>query len=116
MLIIRQNKYGNKRTTLHGIAFDSQKEAYRYNDLLLLQRVGKISNLRRQVRFNLIPATNDERGVSYFADFTYTEDGKNIVEDVKSEATKKDKTYIIKRKLLKWRYPEIVFREMLGCD
>jgi hypothetical protein len=32
------------------------------------------------------------------ADFTYMRDGKLLVEDVKSEATRKNRTYIQKRK------------------
>jgi len=106
-----RSKYGNIKTTSHGITFDSKKEALRYNDLLLLARVGKISDLERQVMFKLIPAFGDERGVSYRADFVYKEDGRTVIEDVKSEATRKDKIYILKRKLFKWRYPEYVFRE-----
>lgn len=42
-----------------------------------------------------------ERECSYRADFEYTEDGETIVEDVKGFKTKE---YIIKRKLLLWRY------------
>jgi len=111
MRFSKQSKYRNIRTTSRGITFDSRKEALRYNDLLLLTRIGKISDLQRQVAFELIPASGDERGVSYRADFVYQEDGRTVVEDVKSEATRKDRAYIIKRKMFKWRYPEYVFRE-----
>ena len=104
----RRSKYRNIKTTSRGITFDSRKEALRYNDLLLLQRVGKITDLKRQVLFELIPPQGGERGVSYYADFTYCEDGKSIAEDVKGIRTS---VYIIKRKLFKWRYPEYVFRE-----
>jgi hypothetical protein len=59
-----------------------------------------------------LPKLKDERAVKYFADFIYKENEKIIVEDVKSEATKKDKAYIIKRKLFKYNHPNIIFREV----
>lgn len=101
-------KYGNRKITVDGITFDSQKEAVRYQELLLLQRAGQIFNLQRQVPFVLIPKQERngkviERAVVYKADFVYTENGEDIVEDVKSEATK-TKEYIIKRKLLLWQF------------
>ena len=101
-------KYGNRKITVDGITFDSQKEAVRYQELLLLQRAGQIFNLQRQVPFVLIPKQERngkvvERAVVYKADFVYNENGEDIVEDVKSEATK-TKEYIIKRKLLLWQF------------
>lgn len=102
------SKYNSKKTIVDGQKFDSRKEAERYQELLLLERVGAIKNLSRQVKFVLIPSQRDEatgkiieRECSYRADFEYTEDGKTIVEDVKGFRTKE---YIIKRKLLLWRY------------
>lgn len=102
------SKYNSKKTVLNGQTFDSRKEAKRYQELLFLERAGAIKNLSRQVKFVLIPSQRDEatgkvleRECSYRADFEYTEDGKTIVEDVKGFRTKE---YIIKRKLLLWRY------------
>ena len=88
--------------------FDSKKERRRYNELLLLQRAGKIHGLNRQVRFPLIPAGDGEyrheRPAFYTADFTYWENGKFVVEDVKSSATREDAAYILRRKLMLERY------------
>ena len=102
------SKYNSKKTVVDGQKFDSRKEANRYQELLLLEKVGAIKNLSRQVKFVLIPSQRDEatgkiveRECSYRADFKYTEDGKTVVEDVKGFRTKE---YIIKRKLLLWRY------------
>jgi hypothetical protein len=39
-----------------------------------------------------------ERASKYVADFTYMRDGKMVVEDVKSDATRKNRAYIQKRK------------------
>lgn len=101
-------KYGNRKTTIDGITFDSAKEAQRWQELKLLERAGQIFELQRQVPFVLIPKqVRDgkviERPVVYKADFVYTENGEDVVEDVKSPATK-TKEYVIKRKLLLWQF------------
>lgn len=101
-------KYGNRKTTVDGITFDSAKEAQRWQELKLLERAGQIFELQRQVPFVLIPKQERngkviERPVVYKADFVYTENGEEVVEDVKSPATK-TREYIIKRKLLLWQY------------
>ena len=98
------SKYLNKKTTIHGITFDSKAEASRYLDLVMLQNSGAITNLERQVPFELIPKQDGERSVKYLADFVYFENGQKIVEDVKSPVTRKKPDYIIKRKLLKFRH------------
>lgn len=101
-------KYNNKKITVNGQVFDSKKEANRYKELLLLEKAGEIYDLRRQVKFKLIPTQRDEvtgevveRECSYKADFTYEEGIKTVVEDVKGYRTKE---YIIKRKLLLYQY------------
>ena len=98
----RPSKYGNRKVTLNGEKFDSSKEARRYGELVLLERAGQISNLKRQVKFGLIPSQYRdgnciERAVQYVADFVYYEDGKKVVEDAKGFRTK---DYILKRKLM----------------
>ena len=95
-------KYHAKKTELDGITFDSRKEAQRYAELKLLERSGAIHNLRRQVRYELIPAQKKdgktiERACHYIADFVYEENGKTVVEDVKGYRTKE---YVLKRKLM----------------
>lgn len=109
----KRSKYGNKKTVLGNVVYDSQKEANRAFELALLLKGGVIKNLERQKRFEIVPKTKDERAVFYQADFVYqeVESGKLICEDVKSDATRKDKVYIIKRKLFKYLYPEYEFRE-----
>lgn len=99
----RESKYGNRR----GGGFDSRREQRRYQELLLLQRAGKITGLVRQQAFELIPAQRDESGcvieraVKYVADFCYVDPdtGAVVVEDAKGFRTK---DYIIKRKLMLW--------------
>lgn len=82
-----------------GITFDSVKEANRYADLVLLQRAGKISELARQVPFQI--DVNGQSICRYVADHVYVENGERIVEDVKSPITRKLPEYRLKNKLLR---------------
>lgn len=105
-------KYGNRKVSIGKLKFDSKAEAERWNELVLLQRAGNIKNLRRQQPFELIAKQKGERAVNYIADFVYVEDGVEIVEEVKSKITKREKSYIIKRKLFKQIYGKLYeFRE-----
>lgn len=99
------NKYGNRKVQTPDGVFDSQKEFRRWQELKLMQRAGEIGNLHRQTPFGLIPSQRIngklvERGVTYYADFTYiTKDGQFVVEDAKSPATR-TQVYRIKKKLM----------------
>lgn len=86
------------------MTFDSKKERDRFRELSLLEKAGKITDLKRQVKFGLLPSQCIggkvvERPVSYIADFVYKQDGQKIVEDAKGMKTR---DYIIKRKLMLW--------------
>ena len=101
---MKLNKYHSKKVTYDGIEFDSKKEMQRYYELKLLERAGAISDLKRQVPFELLPSQYIdkkcvERAVNYVADFVYAENGQTVVEDTKGFKTK---DYIIKRKLMLW--------------
>lgn len=93
------NKYHNKKVIYNGITFDSIKEKNRYIELKLLERAGVIKDLKLQYEFELQSAfilnKKKIRKISYIADFYYFDNKLNdyVVEDVKSEITKKDKTY-----------------------
>lgn len=110
-----RTKYHNRKVERDGIIFDSTKEAKRYTQLKELEEQNVISNLDRQVVFELIPAqygpdTVDKKGktkkgkllerrCTYIADFTYIQNGELIVEDTKGMRLS---DYIIKRKLMLW--------------
>lgn len=100
---ISRSKYRNQRVMWNGMAFDSQAEYERYQQLLLLLQAKHISNLMRQVSFELAPSVvidgKPKRALRYVADFQYIEvaSGKTIVEDVKGMLTQ---AYIIKRHLM----------------
>ena len=83
------------------MTYDSKKEARRHRELLLLQRAGKITNLERQVKFELIPKQDGERACTYVADFVYNlvDTGERVVEDTKGFKTE---VYRIKKKLMLW--------------
>lgn len=114
------NKYGNKKVVIDGEVFDSKREAYRYQDLKFRESIGAISDLRRQVVYELIPAQREkstkvykkgrkkgqpiegkiiEKAVTYIADFVYVDNttGKEVVEDAKGMRTR---DYILKRKMM----------------
>ena len=102
-------KYHNKKVIIEGIKFDSEKEGNYYLKLKMLEKAGKIRDLRLQVPFVVLETfkVNDRtyRKTKYIADFTYFDDKDKLhVIDVKSEATRKDKTYQLKKKLLAWKY------------
>lgn len=106
------NKYGAKKTEIDGIVFDSKAEAGRYQELKLLQAGGVISGLKLQPAFVLLDSFRDRDGkrhqaVKYVADFQYTEDGIEVVEDVKGYA--KNRVWLLKKKLFLSRYPEYRF-------
>lgn len=114
-----KNKYNAKSVEYDGIKFDSQKEALRYKELRFLISEGIITDLRRQVKFILIPTQREpstvgkrgaikqgrllEKECSYIADFVYTvvETGETVVEDAKGFRTKE---YAIKKKLMLFVY------------
>ena len=82
----RRPKYGNKPTVVCGEQFDSGKEALRYEQLLLLERAGKITQLRHHVRYPL--TVNGIDICEYEVDFAYVdENGTRHYEDVKVDAT-----------------------------
>lgn len=98
----KRAKYNNEKVEYEGIIFDSRKEYQRYRELLLKQKAGLIGFLQLQVSFLLIEKSETERECNYVADFVYIDatTGEKIVEDVKSEMTRKLSTYIMKRKLM----------------
>jgi len=159
----------------HGIDFslveryDSIKEYERWLELRQMERDGKITELKRQVEFELTPKQYRcekvrEKEVKYYyvpednvgswrfktkkdavsftklhnlsaklifsqtvtepvykdvtildrsvytADFTYIEDGEFVIEDVKSDYTRKEADYVLRKKFLYYKY-RILIRE-----
>ena len=132
MVLKMYKKYHNIKTkTSDGIEHDSRTEARRWIELKLLERAGEIKDLKRQVKYVLIPAQYEtieryskkgdrlkdgtkliERECAYIADFVYLDKktGETVVEDTKGMRTK---DYIIKRKLMLYVY-KIKIKEVSG--
>jgi hypothetical protein len=92
-------KYGNvQKAASDGKVFASKRECRRYEELLLLAKMGKITDLQCQVPFEVIPKQKGERVCRYIADFVFRdEDDKLHVEDAKGFKTE---GYRVRRKLM----------------
>ncbi len=116
---MRPAKYRNVRVSWRGDNFDSRKEMRHWLLLQAMQEEGRISGLRRQVRYELLPAIwreeqvrlktktktvrrSVQKAVYYVADFVYTDNatGKEVVADTKSAITRIDKVYVKKKMML----------------
>lgn len=108
------SKYRAKKTVVDGITFDSKKEADFYCELKMLRMAGEVIDFERQVTFELQPkfkySGKTERAIKYIADFVvHYKDGRNVVVDVKGDKTD---VYRIKRKMLLYKHPDIIFEEV----
>ena len=71
------SKYKSKKVEYQGEIFDSKFELTYFIYLKELVKLGKIENLQRQVKYNLLPRQTDENGkflyhpVYYVSDFEY---------------------------------------------
>lgn len=116
------SKYHAKKVTVDGIVFDSKREAKRYSELKIMEKAGRITELRRQVKFVVIPTQRAaspgffkkgarkgepkpgkvlESECAYIADFVYYIGGELVVEDAKGMRTR---DYVIKRKLMLYQH------------
>ena len=125
----RKHKYNAQKIVINGNTFDSQKEAKRYQELLLLERAGKIANIQVHTTYEIVPTiwyckqyhyfsfgkkeceapVCTQRRLTYTDDFSYDKVGHSnrIVEDVKGCRSKKNKayqTFLKKKRLMKIIY------------
>ncbi len=94
-------KYGNKKTVVDGIKFDSKWESQRYLYLKSLEKAERIKNLTLQPKFLI--TVNGQKICAYIADFEYDKehasgDWEHIIEDAKGMETPEFK---LKKKLMK---------------
>ena len=106
--VAKRNKFNAQKVELDGMTFDSKKEHKRYIELKAMQQRGELFGLEHHTKFELAPKMKlkgEKRAkpaLRYFADFTYyIISGEYIVEDVKSEATRKKDSYRNKKHLMK---------------
>lgn len=112
-------KYHNKTVYADGYKFDSDAERGYYYILKDRQAKGEIRDLQMQVPYVLVPAvygtkikhlkTKDkevsyctQKAIRYYADFVYTEivTGEQKVIDVKSDITRMNQVYKLKKKMM----------------
>ena len=105
----KRSKYNSTKVLIDGHEFDSKKEAKRYQELKLLLRAKVIRDLRLQVVYELaekVQLLGEKRAkpaMRYKADFVYfdIQAGREVVEDVKSPATRRLAAYRQKKHLMK---------------
>ena len=117
--MIKRSKYGNRKVTIGGIKFDSEREAKRYLILKEYQNKGDISDLKLQVVYELIPAIKElksvvlktktiqkevtiQQPITYRCDFTYIHNDVLVVEDVKISTKMLPAEYKLKKKLMRY--------------
>lgn len=119
----KKSKYNNKKIVNEFGKWDSKKEFKRWLVLKEAEAQGMITDLQRQVKFELIPAVREkyikhlktkdkecertlQLPITYTCDFQYTKNGETIVEDIKAspKSAALDHVFLLKEKLFRWRY------------
>ena len=110
-------KYNNTKIECKDGKFDSKKEYQRWLVLKDAEAQGLITDLQRQVKFELIPAVREDYVVhlktkdkecertiqlpiTYTCDFQYTKNGETIIEDVKASPKMLPKDFVLKEKMM----------------
>ena len=102
----KPSKYRNVKVIVDGEKFDSKKEAQHWAELKLRERIGDISNLRRQMPYDLrCPVDWNPAGqavvATYIADFVFVDkQGLTHVQDCKGGKATKTQVYLLKKKWL----------------
>lgn len=111
------NKYRAKKTNCNnGHCHDSKRESKRCDDLHLFQRAGHIAGLCIEPQYyfhingNPLKHPNGRRA-GYKPDFSYSENGKVVCEDVKSSATMTEAA-VLRMTLFRHLFPHIELRVM----
>lgn len=100
----RRNKYNAQRVHCDGHVFASKHEHTQYLILKAREQAKEIEDLRVHVTFALFDPGGECTGEywgRYTCDFTYKENGKRVVADAKSEATKARRDWPRTRQVLK---------------
>jgi len=101
--VIKRSKYGNVKTVVDGITFDSKKEAQYYSDLKWREKAGQVDDIQLQPVFPV--SINGIKVFTYRADFSYVDvSGKTpreVVVDVKGVKTS---LYRVKKKCVEAQY------------
>lgn len=107
------NKFSNEKLEFMGEKFDSKAELRYYLVLMDMVKKGEITDLQRQVVFELQPSFKNSKGktvraIKYIADFVYKDkEGKRHIVDVKGSKATMTKEYLIKAKIMAYQGNEI---------
>ena len=113
----KKSKYNNKKIVNEFGTWDSKKEFNRWLVLKEAEAQGVITDLQRQVKFELIPAVREkyikhlktkdkecertiQLPITYTCDFQYTKNGETIIEDVKASPKMLPKDFVLKEKMM----------------
>lgn len=113
------NKFKAKKTQVGSIVFDSKIEARFYIRLCALQKANLIKSVDTQPKHLLQDGFVDRSGVKhqpmyYIGDFEVVfPDGTIKIYDTKGNKTKE---YSLKKKLLLFRYQELIFEEVFSAE
>ena len=110
-----KNKYNAKKVKYNGLIFDSKFELECWIYLEQLASEGKIKDLNRQIKFEIIPANSVYRALNYVADFTFYVGDEYIVADAKGLILPEFK---IKQKIFYDKYGNqiYVFKKLSDVD
>jgi len=106
------SKFGNIKTTIDGILFDSKLESRFYEYAKQLKEMGKIKDFEMQVKYEIFPSFKKNgkswRKIEYVADFVIHHFDETIeVIDVKGVETD---VFKIKQKMFEYKYPDLVLQ------
>ena len=110
----KPHKYGAKAVVIDGVRFASTKEGRRYLELRLLERVGAVTGLELQPRFQIdvcSPIGELVKVCTYVADFRYVLHSPGglvaqVIEDVKGMRADNPsrRMYLLKKKMAEAQY------------
>ncbi len=98
----KRPKYNNKKIEVDGIKFDSQKEANYYGTLKMRKLAGEIKDFEMQKVYRV--EIEGKLICKYIADFVVHYTGGFQVIDVKSDITRTNPVYRLKKKLIEAIY------------
>ena len=112
---MKKNKYNAHKAEYNGMKFDSAFELECWIYLEKLAKEDKISNLQRQIKFEIIPANSVYRALNYIADFTFFVGDRYVVADAKGLILPEFK---IKQKIFYDKYGNqiYVFKKLSDVD
>jgi hypothetical protein len=111
------SKVPHRKIDYDGYTFDSTVEFEHYCELVLLQHAGEITDLVVHPSFVLqagfIYQDKKIQPIKFTADFEYIENGRRVIEDVKSNWTRTFTDYSIRRRMFIFQHQDVNYREVV---